>query len=1732
MSDSLAVPIQSTLAGGYFHPLLRSLQAERHLTKDMLMYPIFITDEPDAVVEIKSLPGQKRWGINKLHAFLAPLVAKGLRSVILFGVPLHMQKDSRGSPADDPNTPVILATQLIRREFPGVVVACDVCLCEYTDHGHCGELCDVSTLTEAEQVAQAKVIDNGKSVKRMQEVALAYARAGAQIVAPSDMMDGRIGAIKQALVDNGFGNRCSVMSYSAKFASGMYGPFREAAGSVPNFGDRKCYQLPPNARGLARRAIFRDVAEGADFLMVKPAMPYLDIMREARELAPNHPLACYQVSGEFAMLHAGAEAGVYELKTMAFESVEGFLRAGCTLVLTYFTPDFLDWLDEDKHLPSTPRHPSARFFRTKPSAELSNEFLPCATHALLSLFSTESNAATRSSPSSGNSVGCAPRTISNPPRSLSLSLLSPNYTVLQCAALAMPALFRTASPSPRSPPPSSTRDSLDSQADTAETPLLPRWNTAKHSKDWEDSADEGRERSFLRPAGNGRTRADGRPYSHALDLPSSPRSYNATLRSHRRQARLVGLLYSSAWVCFAGTCLIGAGVLGWVGHFLWMRHAAYATAVFEKPMLPKPVEVEGRVEAFSADLRRNGTEREEESVGPLAWRLKAIEDELQARFDGMGLPGMTSLPCAGISVNDTSLTSRYSALRRTGPSEPRQGKTLLALNLYNSEDVLPTLSHALLTVTSFLDPSTVHVSIFENGSTDKTTLALAHLAAALTALGASHTILSDPRKTNWKAVDRIAQLSVYRNVLLSPLSDSPNSFSDIVFINDVYTCPSDVVELLFQRKAQEADAACAMDWRPNGGIARKWNGSVKFYDNWVSRSLSGETLRARADILSEWRNGVEEIFDQPGEERWKERWNRGLPVPVYSCWNGMLALDATPFTSTTISPRYDPSSPLPLSSRKSWRRPPPLTVSTPARFRSALKSPGECAASECKTLAKDFWTRGFDRWLHETVPLPLPRRTESLKNSLVRPSPLPCAPDHSACFESIFALIQPFYIAHTLYRPATTSSYPPEALSRHAKLLARSLGNGSRRRWLPGAWKGLGLGASLLAVDRTKLDQLSWRELLTCLLSLQLTLRPPARLPSTRASPGFSAEQHRPFQPAVILPRRPTTTMARSSTDSAPDDSTPETPLLPRYRSDSPPADGADEKRARRGGAARVKGAWMDPEDEEDEEDGLGEYRGLRWMQGRRKVGCGVCAVSSARCILAASILALAAVLAALASLVYLRHFRTVYRVYEDPLVPDPREVEGMVGRFPRSLARSASEMEEPVGPLAWRLQAIEDELQARFDGMGLPGMTSLPCAGISVNDTSLTSRYSALRQTGPSEPRQGKTLLALNLYNSEDVLPTLSHALLTVTSFLDPSTVHVSIFENGSTDNTTLALAHLAAALTALGASHTILSDPRKTNWKAVDRIAQLAVYRNVVLAPLERDEDFDDIVFINDVFVCPSDILELIFQRKAQEADAACATDWIANKGWASRLNPDVRFYDSWVSRSLSGETLRRQEDFLATLRKGVNVLFDQPGEERYKARWDKGLPVPVYSCWNGLLALDAQPFTSTSISPRYDLSSSLPSSSRKSWPRDSPIASTEPARFRSALNNPGECAASECKLIAKDFWSRGFDRWLVRHFLPSSFERSFDRETLEQIVPSVRVTYSEPVYSNPSLLSLSSLHPPSPSPTLDAEERIDWPSYTPPEEVVCWAWTPGPHVDFEWARAVWERPYETFAKVLSRG
>jgi porphobilinogen synthase len=332
-SVSISGDISSQLHGGYSHPLARAWQAERQLTKSMLIYPLFISDQPDEEVLIPSLPNQHRRGLNKLIPFLAPLVRKGLKSVILFGVPIKPgAKDPLGTAADDPKGPVIQSIKLIRQKFPSLFVVADVCLCEYTSHGHCGILRDDGSL------------NNAQSVDRISDVAMAYAEAGAHCVAPSDMNDGRIRAIKLKLIEAGIAHKVVLMSYSAKFSGCLYGPFRDAAGSCPSFGDRKCYQLPPGGRGLARRAIARDIAEGADIVMVKPASQYLDIISDAKEIGKDMPVAAYQVSGEYAMIHAAAKAGVFDLKTMVFETTEGILRAGAGIVVSYFTPEFLDWL--------------------------------------------------------------------------------------------------------------------------------------------------------------------------------------------------------------------------------------------------------------------------------------------------------------------------------------------------------------------------------------------------------------------------------------------------------------------------------------------------------------------------------------------------------------------------------------------------------------------------------------------------------------------------------------------------------------------------------------------------------------------------------------------------------------------------------------------------------------------------------------------------------------------------------------------------------------------------------------------------------------------------------------------------------------------------------------------------------------------------------------------------------------------------------------------------------------------------------------------------------------------------------------------------------------------------------------------------------------------------------------------------------------------------------------------
>ena len=344
------VPNAHRLHAGYSHAALRAYQRDAGpLTAAHLVYPIFITDKPDALEPIASLPGQYRYvslsasrpadkhariGVDRLAGVIGPLVEKGLASVLVFGVPTTVEKDATGTPADAAKSPVVEGVALLRRVFPSLLVMCDLCLCAYTNHGHCGILTD------------AGIIDNAASATRLGEVAVSYARAGAHVIAPSDMMDGRVGAIKHALAATGFGGTVPVLSYSAKFASCFYGPFRDAANSAPSFGDRRCYQLPPAARGLAMRAVDRDIAEGADMVMVKPGMPYLDVMRDVKNRHPDVPLAVYHVSGECAMLHHAAAAGSFDLKAAAMEAMDAFMRAGATIIITYMTPELLTWLKE------------------------------------------------------------------------------------------------------------------------------------------------------------------------------------------------------------------------------------------------------------------------------------------------------------------------------------------------------------------------------------------------------------------------------------------------------------------------------------------------------------------------------------------------------------------------------------------------------------------------------------------------------------------------------------------------------------------------------------------------------------------------------------------------------------------------------------------------------------------------------------------------------------------------------------------------------------------------------------------------------------------------------------------------------------------------------------------------------------------------------------------------------------------------------------------------------------------------------------------------------------------------------------------------------------------------------------------------------------------------------------------------------------------------------------------
>ncbi len=301
---------------------LRAMVRETHLRPSDFIYPLFVEPGKGVRNPIPSMPGQLRYSPDTAAQAAKEVWELGVPAVILFGIPSH--KDALGTEAYDDQGVVQQAIRRIRDAVPELLVITDVCMCEYTDHGHCGVVRDGEVL-------------NDETLELLSKESLSHVRAGAGMVAPSDMMDGRVAAIRMALDDEGFSD-IPIMAYSAKFASAYYGPFRDAAESAPAFGDRRTYQMdPPNAREALREAML-DEEEGADILMVKPAGPYLDILHAVRQ-ETDLPLAAYQVSGEYAMIHATAERGWIDLERVMMESLVGIKRAGADLILTYFAPE-------------------------------------------------------------------------------------------------------------------------------------------------------------------------------------------------------------------------------------------------------------------------------------------------------------------------------------------------------------------------------------------------------------------------------------------------------------------------------------------------------------------------------------------------------------------------------------------------------------------------------------------------------------------------------------------------------------------------------------------------------------------------------------------------------------------------------------------------------------------------------------------------------------------------------------------------------------------------------------------------------------------------------------------------------------------------------------------------------------------------------------------------------------------------------------------------------------------------------------------------------------------------------------------------------------------------------------------------------------------------------------------------------------------------------------------------
>ncbi|MBO8128715.1 MAG: porphobilinogen synthase [Peptococcaceae bacterium] len=310
---------------------LRRLVRESHLRVDDLIYPVFVVEGEGQKQPVNAMPGIYRYSVDTLAEEMQTVMDLNIPGIIIFGVPGF--KDARASQAYAEDGVVQRAIRAVKKAFPELLVITDVCLCAYTEHGHCGI------------VEQGKVV-NDPSLELIAATALSHARAGADMVAPSDMMDGRVGAIRELLDENGFQD-IPIMSYAAKYASAFYGPFRNAAGSSPQFGDRKTYQMDPANAGEALREVEQDLAEGADIVMVKPALAYLDIIRRVKDVF-QVPVAAYNVSGEYSLVKAAARENLVDERAVVMEMLTGMKRAGADIILTYFAKEVARWLREER----------------------------------------------------------------------------------------------------------------------------------------------------------------------------------------------------------------------------------------------------------------------------------------------------------------------------------------------------------------------------------------------------------------------------------------------------------------------------------------------------------------------------------------------------------------------------------------------------------------------------------------------------------------------------------------------------------------------------------------------------------------------------------------------------------------------------------------------------------------------------------------------------------------------------------------------------------------------------------------------------------------------------------------------------------------------------------------------------------------------------------------------------------------------------------------------------------------------------------------------------------------------------------------------------------------------------------------------------------------------------------------------------------------------------------------